>query len=108
MDEQQRRTTAVLRRTSGSLAAPPVPVQRYAPLMSPSLAVELARLLVLGASPEAVAGCLARASGAPSLESVLALGERARAAGSSEEETALALGLLRVLGVSLPPESAGP
>jgi hypothetical protein len=76
--------------------------------MSPSLAVELARLLILGASPEAVAGCLARGSGAPTLESVLALGERARASGSSEEETALALGLLQVLGVFLPPDTAGP
>jgi hypothetical protein len=75
--------------------------------VSPLLAVELARLLVAGASPDAVAGCLDRAPGAPPLAVVLALGERARKAGSSEEATALALGLLRVLGASATPESTG-
>lgn len=76
--------------------------------MSPSLAVELARLLVAGASREAVAGRLALEPGAPALEPILALGERARKAGAGEEETALALGLSTVLGVGSAAETPVP
>lgn len=76
--------------------------------MSPPLAIELARLLVAGASREAVAARLAEEPDAPPLESVLALGERVRKNGASEEETALALGLVTVLGFGQTPESSAP
>jgi hypothetical protein len=67
--------------------------------------VELARLLVAGASRDAVAARLALEPEAPALEPILLLGERARRAGASEEETALALGLLTVLGADATAET---
>jgi hypothetical protein len=65
--------------------------------VSPSLAVELARLLLAEASRDAVEACLLRGAGVPELESILSLGERARKTGASEEQTVLALGLLGAL-----------
>jgi hypothetical protein len=72
------------------------------------LAVELARLLVAGASREAVEGRLALEANAPALEPILALGARARKAGAGEEEIALALGLSKVLAVGTPAETPAP
>lgn len=73
--------------------------------MSPSLAVELARLLLAGASRGAVERRLSAEPATPSLEAVLALGERARESGASEEQTALALGLLVTLASIPAPET---
>jgi hypothetical protein len=76
--------------------------------VSPSLAVELARLLVAGASREAVEGRLALEPDLHALEPILAIGERARRLGAGEDSTALALGLLRVLGSAATGEKPEP
>jgi hypothetical protein len=65
--------------------------------VSPSFAVDIARLLAARASREVVASRLAEEPDAPPLDAVLSLGERARSSGRSEEETALAVGLLAAL-----------
>jgi hypothetical protein len=65
--------------------------------VSPSVAVELARLLLADASRVTVEERLAREPTAPNLGSVILLGERARRARASVEELALALGLLQAL-----------
>jgi hypothetical protein len=73
----------------------------------PTLAIDLARLLVANASRAVVEGRLAREPDAPALEPILALGERARKVGAGEDEIALALGLLRVLGARGAKETFG-
>jgi hypothetical protein len=73
--------------------------------VSPLLAVELARLLLAGASRELVEACLARGAGGVEVESILSLGQRARTAGAGEEQTALALGLLGALRARETPET---
>jgi hypothetical protein len=74
--------------------------------VSPTLAVELARLLVADASRETVEGRLALEADAPALEAVLVIGERARKVAAGEAEIALALGLLRVFGAGAGKETS--
>jgi hypothetical protein len=74
------------------------PVRATLGPVSPTFAVELARLLVADARPDAVERRLALEPDAPALDEVLALGERVRRVAAGEQETALALCLLQVLG----------